>query len=65
MHSSNRELRGLRIILEKSVRVPGYMEVIILVKAERQRGDTHWGTVGPPSLVCGMEVLSSDELWLI
>ena len=45
------ELKCLRVILDKAVRVPPFTEMVIPAKPQGDGGGVRWGTTGPPCLV--------------
>ena len=49
LRSENKGTRCLRVVLDKSVKIPGHSEMIIPVKIEGQKQNFCWGAVGPSS----------------
>ena len=49
LRSENKGTRCLRLVLDKSVKIPGHSEMIIPVKIEGQKQNFCWGAVGPSS----------------
>jgi hypothetical protein len=51
LRTGGEELKCLRVVLDKAVKVPPFTEMIIPAKLEGDRGGVRWGTTGPPNLV--------------
>ena len=51
IHSNAAQGKCLRLIVDKSVKIPGFTEMVIPAKIKEDQGDFRWGTVGATDFV--------------